>query len=129
MGRNAELLDQMTLASIEKRWDDFGTFVTDDVTAWSPSYDVAGRAAWVDTIRQQNEPLEDIRVDQKVLSEADSLVVTEWVWSCRDASGTGRFALHGISAWEFEAGLVSGIRQYWDTGEIAQQLGDAAPEE
>lgn len=119
MGACADLVQRMATAGLEGRWEDFTACVTEDVTAWSPSYDVQGRDAWVATIQAQNEPFDDIRQDLEVVAETDSVVVIEWRFSVPHPAGEGRFELRGLSVFECEGGLIARIRQYFDTGALA----------
>jgi ketosteroid isomerase-like protein len=122
MSENWQVVEAMARASVEGRWDDFASCLAEGVQAWSPSYDVSGSEAFVEAIRAQNEGLDDIQIDLRPVAESERAVAFEWTWSIPHPSGTGRAVFAGMSAYEFDGGLVSGIRQYWDNASIGEML-------
>ena len=122
MGDHWKLVEAMTRASAEGRWDDFASCLADDVRAWSPSYDLYGRSAFVEAIQAQNGAFDDIQVDNRLVAESDRAVAFEWTWSIPHPSGSGRAALNGMSAYEVTGGAISSIRQYWDNASFGQAL-------
>jgi ketosteroid isomerase-like protein len=122
MGECWQLVEAMTGASAEGRWDDFANCLAIDVTAWSPSYDLQGRAAFVDAVQAQNRTFDDVRIRNRLVAESDVVVAFEWTWSVAHPSGAGRIDLNGMSAYEISDGVISNIRQYWDNASFGKAV-------
>ena len=122
MGDHWKLVQAMNRASLEGRWDDFASCLAEEVTAWSPSYDLQGRSAFVEAIQAQNAAFDGIQIDNRLVAESDRAVAFEWTWSIQHPSGSGRAALNGMSALEVTDGAISSIRQYWDNASFGQAL-------
>ncbi|MEQ8842757.1 MAG: nuclear transport factor 2 family protein [Acidimicrobiales bacterium] len=122
MGVLFDVLCRAADASTEKNWDEFAACYHEDVDAWAPTYTVHGRGELLRTIRQQNDPVDGIRLDMKLVVEAESTVVAEWVWSIPHPSGEGRASNHGLSYYVFDDGVIRTVRQYFDTASFLAEL-------
>ena len=108
-------------ASVRKDWDDFAACYHEEVDAWAPTYEVKGRSALVETIKQQNGA-DGIELDMVLIAETESTVVAEWTWSLPHPSGTGRAFNHGLSYYGFRDGKIAKVRQYFDTAAFLRQF-------
>jgi ketosteroid isomerase-like protein len=123
MGELFDIFQKIGSATLAQDWDALGSHFADDVEAWSPSYDLRGRDAFVEAIKAQNGLFADIRQDIKLVAETEDTVVGEWVWSIPHPSDVERRAeLPGLSYYVFQGGKVVKLRQYWDVASFMAQF-------
>jgi ketosteroid isomerase-like protein len=122
VGRLYEIMQAADAASRGKDWDALASLHTEDVTSWTPTYEVVGRDALMGEAKAQNGPLEDIRTESTLVAETEDTVVAEWTWSIPHPSGVGRASLRGLSYLVFEGDRIRKTRQYWDPTEFMRQL-------
>ncbi len=121
MGLLFETLLRAADASVRKDWEDFAACYHEEVDAWAPTYEVKGRSALVETIKQQNGS-DGIELEMVLIAETESTVVAEWTWSLPQPSGTGRASNYGLSYYVFRDGQIAKVRQYFDTASFLQQF-------
>ena len=110
-------------AARTKDWDAWEKFHAEDITAWAPTYEVAGRAALLEEGKKQNAPLgDDIRQEAVLVAETDDTVVLEYTWSMPHPSGIGRATLKGLMYSVFRDDLIVKVVQYWDSVAFMAQL-------
>jgi ketosteroid isomerase-like protein len=123
MGRLFDITQAVADAAERKDWDALASFYAENLTAWSPGYDVAGRSEMVEVIQAQNGPFEDIQQEVTLVAETEDTVVTEWVWSVPHPSNVGRVSLRGLSYFVFDRDdRMKTLRQYWDNAGLMQQF-------
>jgi steroid delta-isomerase-like uncharacterized protein len=133
MGRLFDRVVEMSDLAGRHRYDELGPFFADDVTGWSPSYDVTGRDEWLARLRMQNDPMSDVETVLTLVAETVDAVVAEWMWSGLNTGpietpaftvpATGkRLSMRGMSVFEFDGDRIRAFRQYTDRAAIAEQL-------
>jgi ketosteroid isomerase-like protein len=121
MGRLFEIVEAVGEAATTGDWDALADHYAEDVVAWSPTYDLVGRAAMVEVLQAQNGGV-DVRQELSLVAETDDTVVFQWSWSIPHPSGVGRVSLEGLSYFTFEGDRIARLRQYWDNLGIMGQL-------
>ena len=121
MGRLFDIVEAAGEAATTGNWDALADHYTEDVVAWSPTYDLVGRAAMVEVLQAQNGGL-DVRQELYLIAETDDTVVVEWSWSIPHPSGVGRVSSGGLSYFVLEDDRIARLRQYWDNLAIMGQL-------
>ena len=122
MGRLFDITNEAADAGRRKDWDALASYYAEDVTAWAPTYEVTGRAAFIEVGKAQNDQLQDIRYEATLVVETEDTVVVEWIWSIPHPSGTGRASLKGLSYNIFDGDRMKTVHQYWDSTSFMQQL-------
>ena len=128
MGKLFDILQQNADASRDKDWDRVRAFYTDDLEAWSPVYELTGGDAFVDMLRAQNGPFDDIRQETELVAESGNTVVSEWTWTVPHPEGGDRsVTLRGLSYFVFDGDRIAKLHQYFDmAGFVAEFTPEAA---
>jgi ketosteroid isomerase-like protein len=105
-----------------KQYDRIRDVVTDEVVAWSPTYDLKSADELVAAIKTQNDNAENISTELTVHVSGDR-VFWESVWR-GDYPALGKsIELRGLSVAEVRDGKLANIRQYWDNLAVMTALG------
>jgi ketosteroid isomerase-like protein len=114
---------------------------TTDVKGWAPALAVASAEELAAAFEHREGAFSDVELDVSPFDVADGRACVEWIVTLThsgplDIGGdvvvepTGlRVSLHGVAVAEFEGDRIASFRQYWDRGELLDQLPLAPPPE
>jgi ketosteroid isomerase-like protein len=107
---------------------------TDDVKGWAPALAVGSADELAAAFDHRESAFSDIELDVSPFDVADGRACVEWIVTLTHSGpleiGDGvvldptglRVSLHGVAVAEFEGERISSFRQYWDQGELLDQL-------
>jgi hypothetical protein len=107
---------------------------TDDVKGWAPALAVSSAAELAVELEDRDGAFTDVELDVSPFDVAGDRACVEWVVTLThsgpleldhdvvlDPTGA-RVSLHGVTVAEFVGDRIASFRQYWNEGELLEQL-------